>query len=75
MSAILSGLTVLTSIRWGTILAYKDSKGNDIKKDIVELAAMKILGGKSFDSATGLDEDQKFACLCQRLPIERSLVS
>ncbi|KAJ2932242.1 hypothetical protein H1R20_g4866, partial [Candolleomyces eurysporus] len=55
---------------WGSIFLFKDPEGDEMKKSIVDYAAMKLLGGRSITSIKRLDEDQIFACLSRRLPIE-----
>ncbi|KAJ2927619.1 hypothetical protein H1R20_g9470, partial [Candolleomyces eurysporus] len=55
---------------WGTIFSSADSSAKEIKDSIVKYGAMKLLGGKPITNITHLEEEQKLACLSQRVPIE-----
>ncbi|RXW15099.1 hypothetical protein EST38_g10747, partial [Candolleomyces aberdarensis] len=55
---------------WGTIFSFTDPSVKEIQDNIVQYGAMKLLGGGAITNITDLDEEQKLACLSQRLPIE-----
>jgi len=42
----------------------------EVKAEIVQFAAMKLLGGEEYAHKFVFNDDQKLACLAQRLPIE-----
>jgi hypothetical protein len=54
-------------IRFG---ARYDYASDEIKADIVKFAAAKLLGGRSYPPEEPLKDNEKLACLAQRLPIE-----